>query len=155
MELQYAVLFALAGSLFGYFCCYLNVKMNGGTLGARKFYQAVEENTKYRAEIKRLEELKSQQYQLLSVGLADCIMKVQNELLHNANKKLKDEISEFKENTSYIQLANEIESNIILAGGRFGSFAFAEGLALCVGAKANVPNVWLAKIELKNVWWGK
>lgn len=26
------------------------------------------------------------------------IMKVQNELLHNANKKLKDEISEFKEN---------------------------------------------------------
>jgi HEAT repeat protein len=25
------------------------------------------------------------------------IMKVQNELLHNANKKLKDEISEFKE----------------------------------------------------------
>lgn len=26
-----------------------------------------------------------------------CIMKVQNELLHNANKKLKDEISEFKE----------------------------------------------------------
>lgn len=30
------------------------------------------------------------------------IMKVQNELLHNANKKLKDEISEFKEkNYSY------------------------------------------------------
>ncbi|MEN2399985.1 hypothetical protein GKZ90_0009365 [Flavobacterium sp. MC2016-06] len=26
-----------------------------------------------------------------------CIMKVQNELLHNVNKKLKDEISEFKE----------------------------------------------------------
>lgn len=28
------------------------------------------------------------------------IMKVQNELLHNANKKLKDEISEFKEKHS-------------------------------------------------------
>lgn len=26
------------------------------------------------------------------------IMKVQNDLLHNANKKLKDEISEFKKN---------------------------------------------------------
>jgi hypothetical protein len=30
-----------------------------------------------------------------------------------------------------------------------GSFAFAEGWALCVGAKANVPFVRLAKIELK------
>jgi hypothetical protein len=49
-----------------------------------------------------------------------------------------------KKSTLYIQLANEIESNIILVGGGFGSFAFAEWLALCVGAKANVPNVgWL------------
>jgi hypothetical protein len=49
-----------------------------------------------------------------------------------------------RKNTLFIQLANEIESNIILAGGRFGSFAFAEGSALCVGVKANVPNVgWL------------
>ena len=30
-----------------------------------------------------------------------------------------------------------------------GSFAVAEALALCVGATANVPFVWLAKIELK------
>jgi hypothetical protein len=30
-----------------------------------------------------------------------------------------------------------------------GSFAFAEAWALCVGAKANVPFVPLAKIELK------
>jgi hypothetical protein len=30
-----------------------------------------------------------------------------------------------------------------------GSFAFAEGLALCVGAKANVPFVRLAKIVFK------
>jgi len=30
-----------------------------------------------------------------------------------------------------------------------GSFDFAEGWALCVGAKANVPFVRLAKIELK------
>jgi len=30
-----------------------------------------------------------------------------------------------------------------------GSFAFAEGLALCVGAKANVPFVWLVKIIFK------
>jgi hypothetical protein len=33
-------------------------------------------------------------------------------------------------------------------GWRFGSFAFAEALALCVGAKANVPNGRLAKMEL-------
>jgi hypothetical protein len=39
--------------------------------------------------------------------------------------------------------------------GRFGSFAFAEALALCVGAKANVPNVRLAKIELKKMCGGE
>jgi hypothetical protein len=32
-----------------------------------------------------------------------------------------------------------------------GSFAFAEGLALCVGAKANVPFVRLAKIVFKKL----
>ena len=40
---------------------------------------------------------------------------------------------------------------IIRYSGRFGSFAFAEGLALCVGAKPNLQLVRLAKIELKNV----
>lgn len=45
-----------------------------------------------------LEELVSCQLENLN-AMHDllCIMKVQNELLHNANKKLKDEISEFKE----------------------------------------------------------
>ena len=38
---------------------------------------------------------------------------------------------------------------IIGAVAKNGSFAFAEGWALCVGAKANVPFVRLAKIELK------
>ena len=40
-------------------------------------------------------------------------------------------------------------TNVIRCGGRFGSFAFAEALALCVGAKANVPFVRLAKIVFK------
>lgn len=60
-----------------------------------------------------------------------------------------------KKNTLYIQLVSEIESNIILKGRGFGSFTFAEGLALCAGAKANVPNVRLAKIELKKCAVGK
>lgn len=34
------------------------------------------------------------------------IMKVQNELLHNANKKLKDEISEFKEKHYTLENSN-------------------------------------------------
>jgi len=46
-------------------------------------------------------------------------------------------------------------TNVILCGGRFGSFAFAEGSALCVGAKANVPNVRLVKIELKKMCGGE
>jgi hypothetical protein len=33
-----------------------------------------------------------------------------------------------------------------------GSFGFAEGLALCVEAKPNVPLVRLVKIVLKKVW---
>jgi hypothetical protein len=36
-----------------------------------------------------------------------------------------------------------------------GSFGFAEGLALFVGAKPNVPLVRLAKIVFKKVRWGK
>jgi hypothetical protein len=36
-----------------------------------------------------------------------------------------------------------------------GSFAFAEVMALCVGAKPNVPLVQLAKIVFKKVWSGK
>jgi hypothetical protein len=49
-----------------------------------------------------------------------------------------------RKSTLYIQPESEVKSNIIPAGGEFGSFAFAEGLVLCVGAKANVPNVgWL------------
>jgi len=36
-----------------------------------------------------------------------------------------------------------------------GSFGFAEGSALCVGAKPNVPFVRLAKIVFKKVRWGK
>ena len=48
-----------------------------------------------------------------------------------------------------------ISTNVILSGGCFGSFAFAEALALCVGAKANVPNVRPAKIELKKCAVGK
>ena len=46
-------------------------------------------------------------------------------------------------------------TNVIRCGGRFGSFAFAEGLASCVGAKANVPNVLLGKIELKKMCGGE
>ena len=46
-------------------------------------------------------------------------------------------------------------TNVILSCGRFGSFAFAVALALCVGAKANVPNVRLAKIELKKMCGGE
>jgi hypothetical protein len=42
-------------------------------------------------------------------------------------------------------------TNVIRCGGRFGSFTFAEGLAVCIGAKANVPNVRLDKIELKKI----
>ncbi|CAC9977087.1 hypothetical protein [Flavobacterium panici] len=38
------------------------------------------------------------------------IMKLQNELIHNANKKLKDEISEFKEK-SFTYSANKIIPN--------------------------------------------
>jgi hypothetical protein len=48
-----------------------------------------------------------------------------------------------------------LDTNVILCVGRFGSFAFAEALALCVGAKANVPNVRLAKIELKKMCGGE
>jgi len=47
------------------------------------------------------------------------------------------------------------DTNVILCGGRFGSFAFAEALDLCVGAKANVPNVRLAKIKLKKMCGGE
>jgi len=36
-----------------------------------------------------------------------------------------------------------------------GSFGFAEGSALCVGAKPNVPLVRMAKIVFKKVRWGK
>ena len=36
-----------------------------------------------------------------------------------------------------------------------GSFGFAEGLTLCVGAKPNVPLVRLAKIELKKMCGGE
>ena len=36
-----------------------------------------------------------------------------------------------------------------------GSFGFAEGLALCIGAKPNVPLVRLAKIVFKKVRWEK
>jgi hypothetical protein len=36
-----------------------------------------------------------------------------------------------------------------------GSFVIAEGSALCVGAKPNVPLVRLAKIVFKKVRWGK
>ena len=36
-----------------------------------------------------------------------------------------------------------------------GSFGFAEGLALCVGAKPNVPLVRWAKIVFKKVRWEK
>jgi hypothetical protein len=43
-------------------------------------------------------------------------------------------------------------TNVIRCGGRFGSFAFAEALAFCVGAKANVR---LAKIELKKMCGGE
>ena len=39
--------------------------------------------------------------------------------------------------------------------GKKGSFGFAEALALCVGAKLNVPLVRLAKIVFKKVRWGK
>jgi hypothetical protein len=42
-----------------------------------------------------------------------------------------------------------ISEKLFGAVAKNGSFAFAEGSALCVGAKANVPFVRLAKIELK------
>lgn len=56
-------------------------------------YKSMRQYTKADLEVLvscQLENLNAM-YDLLS------IMKVQNELLHNANKKLKDEISEFKE----------------------------------------------------------
>ncbi len=43
-------------------------------------------------------------------------------------------------------------SKLDCSGGRFGSFAFTEALALCVGAKANVR---LAKTELKKMGGGE
>jgi len=43
----------------------------------------------------------------------------------------------------------------ISALGKSGSFGFAEGSALFVGAKPNVPLVRLAKIVFKKVRWGK
>jgi hypothetical protein len=57
--------------------------------------------------------------------------------------------------SKYVKKMFVLGTNVILCGGRFGSFAFAEGLALCVGAKANVPNVRLAKIELKKMCGGE
>ncbi len=48
-----------------------------------------------------------------------------------------------------------LSTNVIRCVGEFGSFAFAEGSALCVGAKANVANVRLAKIELKKMCGGE
>ncbi len=59
-----------------------------------------------------------------------------------------------KNSTLNIQLPNGIESNIILAGGGFGSFAFVEALA-CVSGQSKCAKCGLAKIELKNVRWGK
>lgn len=51
-----------------------------------------------------------------------------------------------------------LDTNVIRCGGRFGSFAFAEVLALCDWAKANppagragVPNVRLAKILFRDL----
>ena len=44
---------------------------------------------------------------------------------------------------------------LIGAVAKNGSFAFAEGSVLCVGAKANVPFVRLAKIVFKKVRWEK
>jgi hypothetical protein len=41
------------------------------------------------------------------------------------------------------------------AVAKSGSFGFAEGLALCVGAKPNVPLVRLAKIVFKKCALGK
>jgi hypothetical protein len=48
-----------------------------------------------------------------------------------------------------------INLNILGAVVKNGSFAFAEGSALWVGAKANVPFVRLAKIVFKKVRWKK
>jgi len=48
-----------------------------------------------------------------------------------------------------------INDNILGAVAKNGSFAFAEGSALCGGAKANVPFVRLAKIVFKKVRWVK
>ncbi|MEI6595535.1 MAG: hypothetical protein WCO28_08220 [Bacteroidota bacterium] len=42
-----------------------------------------------------------------------------------------------------------------IAGGKFGSFAFAIVLACVVGAKVNVPNVGWNKIALKKCVVGK
>jgi len=46
-------------------------------------------------------------------------------------------------------------SNVICALAKSGSFGFAEGSVLCVGAKPNVPLVRLAKIVFKKVRGGK
>jgi hypothetical protein len=45
--------------------------------------------------------------------------------------------------------------NFKSGSARSGSFGFAEGSALCVGAKPNVPLVRLAKIVFKKVRWKK
>ena len=44
---------------------------------------------------------------------------------------------------------------VIGALAKSGPFGFAEGSALCVGAKPNVPLVRLAKIVIKKVRWEK
>jgi hypothetical protein len=49
-----------------------------------------------------------------------------------------------------------LKFNVVIGAlAKSGSFGFAEGSALCVGAKRNVPLVRLAKIVFKKVRWGK
>jgi hypothetical protein len=47
------------------------------------------------------------------------------------------------------------KNNLLVRWQKSGSFGFAEGSALCVGAKPNVPLVRLAKIELKKMCGGE
>jgi hypothetical protein len=49
--------------------------------------------------------------------------------------------------SKYVKKKLVLGTNVFKNSERFGPFAFGE--ALCVGPKTNVPNVRLAKIELK------
>lgn len=73
------------------------------------------------------------------------IMKVQNELLHNANKKLKDEISELKRNKMFALHERDHQSRSLRWGSKLFCKALARGSAM--RGLANVLAVRWQKIK--------